>query len=201
MKTNNLSKKVKSAFLLVAWAAALALTSPQSAQADTWTQKTDMPTPRNLVHTHLVDGKIYAIGAQQGSLTKVEAYDPATDTWATKAAMPTARTFMATCVENGIIYAIGGAANASGQPNFARVEAYDPVTDTWDQLTKERSLHLVQVIPIVPGQDGQPGRPASCKLPLHSTQRSSLQRRPAPGPGHQKPSRMELTRAPALVGS
>ncbi len=111
--------------------AAILFTNTQSARAQTWTQKADMPTARNAVRTSVVDGKIYAIGALQGvGLSKVEAYDPASDTWTEKAAMPTPRTFIDPRVVDGKIYLLGGEAFWHG-PILATVEAYDPETDTW----------------------------------------------------------------------
>lgn len=91
-----------------------------------------MPTGRHFLHTSVVNGKIYAIGALQraGLLTKVEAYDPATDTWTAKADMPTERTFIATSVVEGKIFVMGGEPYWDG-PTLTTVEAYDPITDTW----------------------------------------------------------------------
>ncbi len=98
----------------------------------TWTQKTDMPTPRWAHSSAVVNGKIYAIGggsSQPGSalLPTVEEYDPATDTWTTKADMPTARGWISpsSAEVNGKIYVIGGDGGRSV------VEEYDPATDAW----------------------------------------------------------------------
>lgn len=82
-------------------------------QADTWTKKANMPTPRSHLSTSAVNGKIYAIGGGEGgvdraALSTVEAYDPQTDKWTRKADMPTARKELSTSVVNGKIYAIGG---------------------------------------------------------------------------------------------
>jgi N-acetylneuraminic acid mutarotase len=145
--------KTNITFNVVGLVVAIVLASAASTRAATWTQKTDMLTPRHLVHTRVVDGKIYAIGALQpvSLMTKVEAYDPATDTWTTKAAMPTARTLMATSVVNGIIYAIGGSAY-SGGPGLATVEAYDPVTDTWTRKANMPRPRFVLATSVVNGK-------------------------------------------------
>jgi hypothetical protein len=54
------------------------------AQADTWTQRADMPTGRLGLDTSVVNGKIYAIGgyAMGGApgMRTVEEYDPVSDT-------------------------------------------------------------------------------------------------------------------------
>jgi N-acetylneuraminic acid mutarotase len=132
MKTNNGSKNVKITSILVGLVAAIVLSSAQSARADTWTQKAEMPTARQRSGAEVVNGKIYVIGDLRGRLQKVEAYDPATDTWAAKADMPTRRILFATGVVNGKIYVIGGESSL-GASARATVEEYDPATDTWSQ--------------------------------------------------------------------
>ena len=53
-------------------------------QADNWTRKADMPTPRMGLSTCVVNGKIYAIGgypkANVEGLKTMEVYDPSTNT-------------------------------------------------------------------------------------------------------------------------
>ena len=124
--------KTQIACALVGWVTAIVMSSSEPARAETWTQKADMPTARMIVRTSVVDGKIYAISALQGSgrLKKVEAYDPATDTWAAKADLPRARTFVGVGVVDEKIYVIGGSTSWGGAQR-ATVEAYDPATDTW----------------------------------------------------------------------
>jgi len=121
-------KKTISIVLVLAWGLASVCLSAEF----TWTQKTDMPTPRWAHSSAVVNGKIYAIGggsSQPGSalLPTVEEYDPATDTWTTKADMPTARGWISpsSAEVNGKIYVIGGDGGRSV------VEEYDPATDAW----------------------------------------------------------------------
>jgi len=94
---------------------------------NTWAAKAAMPTARYGLAAAAMNGKIYAIGGNDGGLFNAnEEYDPATDTWAAKAVMPTARYWLAAAAVNGKVYAIGGygvGANVN--------EEYDPVTDTW----------------------------------------------------------------------
>ena len=115
-----------------------------------WTQKADMLTLRTRFSTSVVDGKIYAIGGENGaadqfgelSIAVVEMYDPKTDTWQPKADMPTPRSGLATSVVDGKIYAIGGQKIEKLRlligfgyrlTELPTVEMYDPVTDTWTQ--------------------------------------------------------------------
>jgi len=109
--------------------------APQG-EGGTWTKKSDMPTPRTMVDTCVVDGKIYAIGGCLHSgrrFSTVEVYDPETDTWTRKADMPTARQIeKSACVVNGKIYAIGGYGNGRV---LSTVEVYDPKADTWTRKT------------------------------------------------------------------
>jgi N-acetylneuraminic acid mutarotase len=125
--------KTKITFILIVLVITIMLAKAGNTRADTWTQKADMPTARNFVHTNVVNGKIYAIGAIQpvSRLTTVEEYDPVTDTWTAKAPMPTQRTFIATGVVDGKIYVMGGDPYWNAEPTLDIVEAYDPVTDTW----------------------------------------------------------------------
>ena len=104
-----------------------------SAKADfTWTLKTDMPTPRRMHTSAVVNGKIYVIGGAPNEGTKsrfstVEEFDPAINAWTRKTDMPIARAALSSSVVNGRIYAIGGGSD----DGFSIVEEYDPVTDTW----------------------------------------------------------------------
>lgn len=88
---------------------------------DTWTKKTDMPTPRSSIATAVVNGKIYVIGGWDGGrpVSTVEEYDPLANRWKKKADMLTPRGGVSTSVVNGKIYAIGGSKN---QGVFAGVE-------------------------------------------------------------------------------
>jgi N-acetylneuraminic acid mutarotase len=105
-------------------------------ETDTWATKSLMPTPRNVVCTQVINGKIYVIGGEKNAtsiLDANEAYDPETDTWATKSSLPTPRIATCTHVVNGKIYVIGGrAANGSV---FGTNEVYDTATDTWTTET------------------------------------------------------------------
>lgn len=95
---------------------------------DTWTRKTDMPTPRFSPATGALKGKIYAIGGSIGYEVQsmVEIYDPASDKWSYGASLPEPRA-AATCVVGGKIYFIGGALTVKPpHPAVAWVEEYTP---------------------------------------------------------------------------
>ena len=126
------AKRVCSEMLVIlVWA--FSITSVSVAAEGIWTRRADMPTPRMLLGTCVLDGKIYAIGGAPRphvELSVVEVYDPATDTWTKKANMLAARAGLGASVVNGKIYAIGGAERSVGI-----MEEYDPVADTWTRKT------------------------------------------------------------------
>jgi len=128
--------KTKITFVVAGLVAAIVLSSAESARADTWTTKADMPTAREILSTSVVNGKIYAIGAQSRNalpaFSTVEEYDPVTDTWTKKADMPTPRDWMSTSVLDERIYAFGGTIRRGGVP-IPTLTQYDPATDTWTQ--------------------------------------------------------------------
>ena len=113
--------------------------------ANTWRERTPMPTPRNHATGGAVNNKVYVIGGRVGgafitgaanNVDIVEEYDPATDSWAlVRARMPTPRSAMASGVYVGRIYVTGG----EGQDNrmmatFRALEAFDPASGTWSIL-------------------------------------------------------------------
>lgn len=120
------------------------------AQADTWTTKAPMPTPRCCFAAATVQSILYAAGGfadPTGILSVLEAYDPKTDTWVTKRPMPTPRVYSAADAVDGIMYVVGGDSHTAGYLNT--VEAYDPKTDTWStkppMLTGRALLALAAV--------------------------------------------------------
>ena len=112
--------------------------------ANTWRERTSMPTPRNHAAVGVVNGKIYVIGGRVGAafiglasdISVVEEYDPATDKWgAPRARMPTARSAMGVGVYGGRIYVAGGEyQDPHMMATFRAVEAYDPETNTWETM-------------------------------------------------------------------
>jgi N-acetylneuraminic acid mutarotase len=113
--------------------------------ANTWRQRSSMPTARNHATAGVVNGKIYVIGGRVGgafisagssNVDVVEEYDPATDTWGSvRARMPSARSAMASGVHGGRIYVTGGEGqNAQMMYTFRALEAYDPAANSWTIL-------------------------------------------------------------------
>ena len=124
---------------------------------DTWTQKTDMPTPKKTM-TCVVDGKIYAVGGwlntnEQPQLETVAVYDPTTDTWAKAQSMNHARCSAAIDVVNGEIYAIGGLGHSQIEDQLdvylSSVEVFNPKANQWRERTEmpaPKALHTASVI-------------------------------------------------------
>ena len=104
---------------------------------DSWSQGTDMPTARFGHGVGLVKSKeslkVYVMGGyhgdEEGPVSSVEEYDPATDTWTTKADIPTGRGYIGCSVVGGKIYTMGGYTEDGG--TYSNVEEYNTDTDTW----------------------------------------------------------------------
>ena len=124
---------------------------------DTWTQKSDMPSPKKTM-TCVVNGKIYAIGGwlttnEKPHLATVEVYDPPRDTWAKAQSMNCARCSAAIGVVNGEIYAIGGLGSppiqGQSDPPLSSVEVFNPKTNQWQERTEmfaPKADHAASVI-------------------------------------------------------
>jgi len=108
---------------------------------DSWTTREPMPRARSGIGVAVVNGKIYAIGGQNGEgvLNTTEKYDPVTNEWTTKTSMPTARSDFGIAVYQDKIYVIGGTigpGTALGESLLTgATEVYDPETDTWETKT------------------------------------------------------------------
>ena len=101
--------------------------------SDTWTRKTDMPTPRHGHSATVINEKIYVVGGytENGPSGIVEVYDPNTNRWTQKADMPTPRGFFGLISNGPFAYAIAGRVRQEVGP----VERYNTATDQWTQLT------------------------------------------------------------------
>ena len=112
--------------------------------ANTWRERSAMPTPRNHAAIGVVAGKIYVIGGRVGAafiglasdVSVVEAYDPASDQWSgPRARMPIARSAIGAAVYGGKIYVAGGEyQDPHMMATFRAVEAYDPASNTWMEM-------------------------------------------------------------------
>ncbi|MFL5494366.1 MAG: kelch repeat-containing protein [Gemmatimonadales bacterium] len=99
---------------------------------DVWANRTGIPTARSSLGVGAVQGLLYAVGGLKGTgtVTTVEAYDPATDTWSARAAMPNARSDgTGAAAISGLLYVAGGR-NASGAATKT-LFAYDPASGAW----------------------------------------------------------------------
>jgi N-acetylneuraminic acid mutarotase len=104
--------------------------------ADSWANKTAMPTARRGLVTATVNGIIYTIGgrsANEVNLRTVEAFDPDGSSlivWTPRAQLPEARTWASGAAAlNGKIYVPGGL-NADGNPTKT-LYMYKPATNSW----------------------------------------------------------------------
>jgi len=122
---------------------------------DSWTTKAPMNYARANLGVVAVNGKIYAIGGDVGSIfgncvtiktmsatvSTNEEYDPITNAWTVKASMPTNRALFGIAAYNDKIYCIGGYTtteytNEWGGSSYSYEatkcnEVYDPAKDSW----------------------------------------------------------------------
>lgn len=111
-----------------------------------WARAADLPTPRSVMASSVVDGRIYVMGGMFGrgsasspeellrtmrTLSVVEVYDPASGRWSRAADLATARGWFSTGVVNGKVYLVGGRSLASrgalgAETTFPAIEVYIP---------------------------------------------------------------------------
>jgi N-acetylneuraminic acid mutarotase len=112
-----------------------------------WAQAADLPTPRSVMSSSVVDGRIYVMGGafHRGptssteellrtarTLSVVEVYDPASGRWTRGADLATARGWFSTSVVNGKVYVVGGqslapdAETPGARITFPGMEVYTP---------------------------------------------------------------------------
>jgi N-acetylneuraminic acid mutarotase len=118
--------------------------SSGAATENSWISRSSMNQARAYLGVAVVNGKIYAIGGDTGSLSgdvypgiirsppvvnTNEEYDPATGHWTIKTPMPTARAQFGVAVCQNKIYCIGGYDNNYNGLN--KNEVYDPATNSW----------------------------------------------------------------------
>ena len=81
----------------------------------------------------MLDGKLYAVGGynhDDGYLSSVERYDPASNAWEEVAPMAAARNLAAVAVHDGKLYAVGGFNGGI----LSSVERYDPAVGAWEAV-------------------------------------------------------------------
>lgn len=111
--------------------------------SNSWSTRTEIPTPRNHAAAGAVNGRIYVVGGRVGSvfipnannIDLVEEYDPAADRWDLKAPMPTPHSASAWGVHDGRIYVAGGEIRHRDiWGAYTAVEAFDPKSNAWTRL-------------------------------------------------------------------
>jgi N-acetylneuraminic acid mutarotase len=115
----------------------LPLLEVYDAATNRWARAADMPTPRNVLSSSVIDGRIYVMGGafSRGAssaeelmrtlhtLSVVEIYDPASGRWTRGADLATSRGWFSTSVVNGKVYVVGGRSKA---PDKGMTEATSP---------------------------------------------------------------------------
>jgi N-acetylneuraminic acid mutarotase len=112
-----------------------------------WAPAADLPTPRSVLSSSVVDGRIYAMGGAfhrgptssteellrtMRTLSVVGVYHPATGRWTKGADLATARGWFTTSVVNGKVYVVGGRSLARDggtqgpRTTFPEIEVYTP---------------------------------------------------------------------------
>jgi N-acetylneuraminic acid mutarotase len=151
-------KKVALLLILFCLAAAFLVVNTTFAVENAWEPKASMHYARAYLGVAVVDGKIFAIGGDNGSISgnlftgtersihvvsTNEAYDPATDEWTTKTSMPTARANFGTATYQNKIYCIGG--YDANYTDLSVNEVYDISTNTWcTKAVMPSPAHFVQ---------------------------------------------------------
>jgi len=111
-----------------------------------WARAADLPTPRSVLSSSVVDGRIYVMGGAPSpgptsspeellrtlrTLSVVEVYDPASGRWTRGADLATSRGWFSTSVVNGKVYVVGGRSAPDGMSPEAKttlpgIEVYTP---------------------------------------------------------------------------
>ena len=112
-----------------------------------WTKRPDMPDPRTVFFSVVIDEKIYLIGEFTAEVRPVpiEVYDPATENWHLIPAAPTVELPFGVAAVNGKIYAFGGYTEDLEllptvevfDTGFRNVEARGKLPTRWGELKAE----------------------------------------------------------------
>lgn len=99
---------------------------------DSWSEGPDLPFGTHHAGVVSEGGKLYVIGGEGTSSSKVQIFDPATETWNQGAPLITPRGALAAVVLDGKIHAIGGGPDINSGTAWDNHEVYDPATDSWE---------------------------------------------------------------------
>ncbi|UCH15585.1 MAG: T9SS type A sorting domain-containing protein [Bacteroidales bacterium] len=107
-------------------------------ETNSWTTKTDKPTPGWGLSACVLEGKIYVTGGNiqwPNISAALEVYDPVTDEWETRTPMSIKKYSHSTTLVNGRIYTFGGWHSSGGGPIYKTTEEYNAITDVWTKKT------------------------------------------------------------------
>jgi hypothetical protein len=101
-------------------------------QKNTWSIRSNMPTPRSNLAVVSLDKKVYAFGGDAGN-DRNEVYDSTSDKWQTLVPLPTPRIHLngSAVAFSERIYVLGGA--EKWFVTSAKNEVYYPFSDSWDE--------------------------------------------------------------------
>jgi len=96
-----------------------------------WTELNPMPTARAAHTTSWVNGKLYAVGGENDSISLAtnEVYDPVLDIWDILPDMPLPRSYLVSGFSNGKLFVIGG----RNPYNLAVNLEFDVTTEIWTE--------------------------------------------------------------------
>jgi N-acetylneuraminic acid mutarotase len=100
----------------------------------TWRTRADLPRARWQLGAAAVNGRIYAIGGNNGyPIADNAELDPGLDRWTAKKPMPTARQAAVVAAVANKVYVIAGVGytDPNSMTYSAANEVYDPATDSW----------------------------------------------------------------------
>ncbi len=130
--------------------------------SDTWSGRTEKPTPVRFARAALIGEKIYVPGGEtpNGKLTeRLEVYDPRMDSWQQSVALPLPLSEYALAAFEGRLYLFGG---WTGSEVSDRLFIYDPQENTWSEgaalpeaLRGAAAVAVGSKIYVLGGSDGQ----------------------------------------------
>ncbi|ESP02986.1 hypothetical protein LOTGIDRAFT_177864 [Lottia gigantea] len=118
---------------------------------DRWKIAEAMSTMRSRVGVAVLEGKLYAIGGNDGAerLNTVEVFEPEKKQWKKVAPMNCKRSAQGAAALNGQLYVCGG---YDGVSSLKSVEIYDPKTDVWAMITDMQKLRSAAGVAVLQGE-------------------------------------------------
>jgi N-acetylneuraminic acid mutarotase len=124
-----------------------------TASAQSWSYETNLPgLARGDLGSAVVDGKVYLFGGNNnGPLSRVDIYEPASQTWLQGTSMPAARYGCEIGVLGNSIYVIGGWTWTPPLPNNNNY-VYQSQTNTWTSATSPSHLSAAGAMGTIGGK-------------------------------------------------